>query len=46
MEYDPDQDGYEIRVTPKQPEVVELEESQLIKKQVMRLQTRIDQGGS
>lgn len=45
--YDPETDDYEMTATcPECPEVVELEEKQLIMKQIMSLQNRIAQGGS
>eukprot|EP00435_Cladocopium_sp_Y103_P030102 s1191_g7.t1 len=45
--YDPETDDYEMTTTcPECPEVVELEEKQLIMKQIMSLQNRIAQGGS
>jgi hypothetical protein len=44
--YDPETDDYEMTATcPECPEVVELEEKQLIMKQIMSLQNRIAQGG-
>ena len=45
-DYDPETDDYEMITTcPECPEVVELEERQLIMKQIMSLQNRIAQGG-
>eukprot|EP00435_Cladocopium_sp_Y103_P026717 s1191_g6.t1 len=43
--YDPDSDDYQMVVTPELPEVIELEEKQLIMEQIMKLQHRIDLGG-
>ena len=44
--YDPETDIYEMTtICPECPEVMELEEKQLIMKQTIRLQNRIAQGG-
>ena len=43
--YDPDSDDYQMVVTPELPEVIELEEKQLIMEQITKLQHRIDLGG-
>ena len=45
VEYDPDNDDYQIQVIPEVPEEIALMEEQLIKKQVAKLQIRMDQGG-
>ncbi|CAK9111775.1 unnamed protein product [Durusdinium trenchii] len=44
-EYDPDNDDYQMQVKPELPEALALTETQLIKKQITQLQSRMDQGG-
>lgn len=44
--YDPDRDDYQMCVAPALPEMIELEEKELIMKQIVRLQQRIDFGGT
>eukprot|EP00438_Fugacium_kawagutii_P014376 Skav221716 [mRNA] locus=scaffold542:153297:154315:- [translate_table: standard] len=46
LEYDPDNDDYEMQVMPQLPEQIEVEQNQLIEKQIARLQQRIDLGGA
>ena len=45
FEYDPEKDDYEMSITPESPEKVELEEKQLIIKQLRSLQNRMAAGG-
>ena len=45
IEYDPDNDDYQMQVKPELPEALALTETQLIKKQITQLQSRMDQGG-